>query len=65
MRAKAKTSSFEPRHLREAQKELERIERHVLLDRQGSAGERLPGTPDGKAPGLLLRWWRMLFGHPA
>jgi len=56
MREKPRVSSFEPRRLRAVRKELEALERRLTRTARTSR----EGGP--KAPGLLLRWWRMLFG---
>ena len=55
MKEKPRVSSFEPRRLRAVRKELEALERR--LTRTSRTSREGP-----KAPGVLLRWWRMLFG---
>ena len=58
MRDEAKSSSFEPRKLREAVKMLVQIE--ASLNRRDFRKYPPPNAPE-KEPGLLLRWWRLLF----
>jgi hypothetical protein len=60
MREEPRVSSFEPRRLREAVRKLERLERRLGRERVG--GAELPAKPSERPPGLLLRWWRLLFG---
>jgi hypothetical protein len=49
--------------LKEALQELEDLERQMLRRRRAfHGGTELPSPPSGRPPGLLLRWWRLLFG---
>jgi hypothetical protein len=62
-KGKGRVSSFEPRRLKEALKELEDLERQMLRRSRALHGEtELPSPPSVRPPGVLLRWWRLLFG---
>jgi hypothetical protein len=58
MRENPKVSSFEPRRLRDAIRELERIEASIEIN----SPKKVSRSEPAPRPGILVRWWRHLFG---